>query len=367
MREGNKSIAIAFSGGLDSSVVPVLLHEFYGYSYQDMISVLFDVGQNEEEIEIAERNCKKLGVQFVCIDAKDHFVRDFVTWNVIANSNRNGYPLGTAMTRQMIAYELGAYCIQNGINKVAHGCSEKGNDVRRFCNIFKIYYPMVQLVAPIVDYSMNRKQERELAKKYCLYVEEGLSHDVNLWSHSIGSGEYVKIGDCVPEQKFKWVKKDNVERRTVLCQVDFQNGCMLKINGNSKLDVEISHLNQKLGENGFGYHETVEEMMTGMKSIEIYECPAADIIQIAHRMFEQFVYSQKVLMEKMLLEFEYTELTYHGNWFSQRAEEIRKQMEILQKRVTGSIALEYGKRGIRICSFCSKYSLYNEKKRTLEE
>ncbi|MCI9401906.1 MAG: argininosuccinate synthase [Lachnospiraceae bacterium] len=366
MEERNKCIAIAFSGGLDSSVVPVLLHEFYGYSYRDMISVLFDVGQDEKEIEIAERNCKKLRVQFVRIDAKEHFVRDFVTWNVIANSNRNGYPLGTAMTRQMIAYELGAYCMQNGINKVAHGCSEKGNDVRRFYNIFNIYYPLVQLVAPIVDYSMNRKQERELAKKYCLYVEEGLSHDVNLWSHSIGSGEYVKIGDCIPEQKFKWVKK-NKERRTVLCQVDFQNGRMLKINGNSKLNEEISRLNEKLGENGFGYHETVEEMMTGMKSIEIYECPAADIIQIAHRMFEQFVYSKKVLMEKMLLEFEYTELTYHGNWFSKRAEEIRKQMDILQERVTGSIELEYGKRGIRICSFCSEYSLYNEKERTLEE
>lgn len=298
MGEGNKCVAIAFSGGLDSSVVPVLLHEFYGYSYRDMISVLFDVGQDEKEIEIAERNCKKLGVQFVCIDAKDHFVRDFVTWNVIANSNRNGYPLGTAMTRQMIAYELGAYCTKNGITRVAHGCSKKGNDVRRFYNIFKIYYPMVQLVTPIIDYSMNRKQERELAKKYCLYVEEGLSHDVNLWSHSIGSGEYVKIGDSIPEQKFKWVKKDNVERRTVLCRVDFQNGRMLKINGNSKLNEEINRLNEKLGENGFGYHETIEEMITGMKSIEIYECPAADIIQIAHRMFEQFVYPLKTIMKK---------------------------------------------------------------------
>ncbi len=367
MGEENKCIAIAFSGGLDSSVVLVLLHELYGYSYQDMIAVLFEVGQDEKEIEIAESNCKKLGVQFVCIDAKDLLVRDFVVWNVIANSNRNGYPLGTAMTRQMIAYELGAYCVQNGINKVAHGCSKKGNDVRRFDNIFKINYPMVQLVAPIAEYSMNRKQERELAQKYCLYVEKGLSHDVNLWSHSIGSGEYVKIGDCIPEQKYKWVKQDNVERRAVLCQIDFLNGRMLKINGNSKLSEEISRLNKMLGENGFGYHETVEEMMTGMKSIEVYECPAADIIQIAHRMFEQLVYSQKTLMEKMLLEFEYTELTYHGNWFSRRAEEIRKQMEILQERVTGSIELEYGKRGIRICSFCSGYSLYDEKKRTLEE
>lgn len=367
MGEGKKCIAIAFSGGLDSSVVPVLLHEFYEYSYRDMISVLFEVGQDEKEIEIAERNCKKLGVQFVCINAKEHFVKDYIAWNVIANSNRNGYPLGTAMARQMIAYELGAYCTQNGINKVAHGCSKKGNDVRRFHNIFKINYPMIQLVAPIVDNSMNRKQERELAQKYCLYVEEGLSHDVNLWNHSIGSGEYVKIGDCIPEHKFKWVKKDNVERRTVLCHIDFLNGRILKINGNSKLSEEICRLNEKLGENGFGYHETVEEMITGMKSIEIYECPAADIIQIAHRIFEQFVYSKKVLMEKMLLEFEYTELTYQGNWFSSRAEEIRKQMEILQERVTGSIELEYGKRGIRICSFCSEYSLYNEKKRTLEE
>lgn len=382
-------VAIAYSGGLDSSIVPILLHEKYNFLYNDMIAFYFDVGQPKQELKKAKQNCNLLGVDLECFDVRQIFVNQFIMWGIIGNSNRNGYSLGTAMCRQLIAEQICNFCKERNIPLLAHGCSGKGNDIIRFQNTINVLNPSLKILTPIADLEIDRKQEREIARQKNIIVETGFSHDVNLWNHSIGSGEYTRIGEEIPSEKFLWYKNydqsfglafpfsfyhgqlvreynhDSHFRNSISYNIEFINGKLIKIDGSENLVSKIQKMNSQLGWMGYGFHEVIEEMNSGLKSLEVYESPAADFIILSHKMFEQFVYSYNELEEKRILEKQFSDYIYQGKWFSNDCECIRNLLIKSQSRVTGSITVSFDRTKIVLVGFDSIYSLYDPKKRSL--
>jgi argininosuccinate synthase len=357
-------VALAYSGGLDTSVCVRLLQERWG---AEVITVCVDVGQNTKDLRQAAERAEKMGVvKHVHIDARDEFVEKYVFRSVKSNGNYEGYPLSTALARYPIAAKVVEVAKKEGAEAVAHGCTGKGNDQFRFDITFSLLAPELKIIAPIRELNLDRQKEIEYAEKHGIPVpvkrEKPYSIDENLWGRSIEGGALEDPAKPPPEDIYTLtVAPEKVKKRRRIITIGFEKGIPVSVEGKRMKGVElVQGLNRLAGSYGIGRIELMEDRILGLKARENYEAPAATVILQAHRALEQTVLTKSELFFKQTIDQLWSDLVYSGFWFDPLKEDLDAFIDSTQKRVTGEVMIELNPGFSRVVGRSSPHSLYEE-------
>ncbi len=359
----------AYSGGLDTSVSIKWIKEKYGL---DVVTCTVDVGQQEDLSGIGERAREIGAVNHYQLDAKDEFAKDFVFPSIKTNSLYEGsYPLGTALARPLLAEKLVNVAEKEGAVAVAHGCTGKGNDQVRFDVTVKAMNPDLKIIAPVREWNMNRQDEIKYAQKNHIPIKVSnsiFSIDQNLWGRSIESGPLEDPFVEPPEEAFEWcVSAKNAPDRPEYLEIEFEKGVPIAVDGKKSPPVElIRYVNQKAGLNGFGIVDHVEDRLVGIKSREVYECPAALTLIGAHKDLEKLVLTRHELSFKSKVEEEWSWLVYSGLWMEPSRLALDAFVNTTQERVNGTVRAKFYKGGMLIVGRKSEDSLYQHKLSTYD-
>ncbi len=311
-----KKVAVAFSGGLDSSLSIELLRR--KYKAGEIVPINVDVGQGaEEQAECAEK-AKTLKIEPVCLDAKKEFVDEWLTKAIRANSDYFGYPVSTSMTRQLIAKTVGREAVKLGCDAVLEGSTGKGNDQYRMHNVFSIFAPGLRILVPVRDFDLTRGEEAALCEHWGVPVTEKITggDDKTMWCRSIASGA-VGLDQEIPDDIWMWyVPPEKARDEAESVTIEFVEGLPVSLNDKAMpLDELIAELNVIAGRNGIGYIDMFEDGIMSLKSREIYEAPAAQVILKLHRDCEGSCLTKEERMFKADVDRTWAYMTYHGEWF----------------------------------------------------
>jgi len=362
-------VVLAYSGGLDTSVSIKWIKEKYGL---DVVTCTVDVGQQEDLSGIGERAREIGAVNHYQLDAKDEFAKDFVFPSIKTNSLYEGsYPLGTALARPLLAEKLVNVAEKEGAVAVAHGCTGKGNDQVRFDVTVKAMNPDLKIIAPVREWNMNREDEIKYAQKNHIPIKVSnsiFSIDQNLWGRSIESGPLEDPFVEPPEEAFEWcVPAKNAPDKAEYLEIEFEKGVPVAVDGKKSPPVDlIRYVNQKAGLNGFGIVDHVEDRLVGIKSREVYECPAALTLIGAHKDLEKLVLTRHELSFKSKVEDEWSWLVYSGLWMEPSRLALDSFVNTTQQRVNGTVRAKFYKGGMRIVGRKSENSLYQHKLSTYD-
>ena len=353
---------LAFSGGLDTSVVVKYLQEKYN---MDVVTVTVDVGQNDDYKKISAK-AKKLGVKkHYNIDAKKEFVVDYIFPAIKANAlYQKKYCLATALARPLIAQKVLQIAKKEKVTSLAHGCSGKGNDQVRF-DLTMHAGSNLPIIAPIRDLNLDRTEELKFAKKHGIKIEnvaKKFSVDQNLWGRAIEGGVLENPNNEPPDDAFIWVKTKNLPNKPVYLKIKFEKGIPVAVDGKSMNPIKlIDYINKKAGSCGVGIIDHIEDRVVGIKSREVYETPAASCLIEAHSDLEKMVHTKHETKFKSLVDDEWSWLAYSGLWEDPLKNALDMFIEQTQKRVSGTVRLKLFKGSLRVVGRESKYSLYNHK------
>jgi argininosuccinate synthase len=357
-----RTVALAFSGGLDTSVCVKWLQEKYD---ADVVTVTLDLGQRDDLAGIAEKS-KLLGARnHYTIDAKAEYLKDYVFPAIKANAMYEGkYPLSTALGRPLIGKKLVAVAEKEGADAVAHGCTGKGNDQVRIDVTVRAMNPSLQVIAPVREWNMSRDEEIIYAQKKGIPVKPSksiYSVDQNVWGRSIESGPLENPATEPPDDAFEWtVAPEEAPDEAGYLDIVFQEGVPVKVNGRSMEPLKlVSYVNEFAGAHGVGRLDHMEDRLVGIKSREVYECPAATVIIEAHRDLEKLVLTRHELDFKAQVEREWAWLVYSGLWLEPLRLALDRFILATQHRVTGSVKLKLYKGSARVVGRASDYSIYN--------
>jgi len=355
-------VVLSYSGGLDTTVCIPLLREKYGFD--EIISVTVDVGQPQEDLKIAEERGKKLSDKHYTINAKKEFVYDYLFPLIKANGDYEGYFLGHAIARPLIARKVVEVALKENAEAVAHGCTGKGNDQLRFENIFREYD--LRIIAPMRDLNLTREWEIEYAAEHGIDVpatkEKPWSIDENLWSRSIEGGDLENPLTIPSEDIYEWtVNPAESSDPPEFITIGFDKGIPVTLNDESMDGVSlIKTLNETGGRHGVGRTDIIEDRVLGLKARENYEHPAATILIKAHRDLEQLVLSRKELKFKSLVEQEWAELVYEGLVNEPLFADLNAFIDETQKRVTGTVTVKLYKGNAIVVARDSPFKLYSQ-------
>jgi len=353
---------LAFSGGLDTSVVVKYLQEKHN---MDVVTVTVDVGQNDDYKKISAK-AKKLGVKkHYNIDAKKEFVVDYIFPAIKANAlYQKKYCLATALARPLIAQKVLQIAKKEKVTALAHGCSGKGNDQVRF-DLTMHAGSNLPIIAPIRDLNLDRTEELKFAKKHGIKIEnvaKKFSIDQNLWGRAIEGGVLENPNNEPPNDAFIWVKTKNLPNKPLYLKIKFEKGIPVAVDGKSMKPIKlIEYINKKAGSCGVGIIDHIEDRVIGIKSREVYETPAASCLIEAHSDLEKMVHTKHETKFKSLVDDEWSWLTYSGLWEDPLKNDLDMFIEQTQKRVSGTVKLKLFKGSLRVVGRESKYSLYNHK------
>lgn len=354
-----KRIALAFSGGLDSSLCVVLAREKYHASALYAITV--DVGQGDDEIAQSYEKASKLNITPTLIDARNEFATEWLTKAIQANSDYNGYPVSTSMTRQLIAAKIAQAAVQLGADALMEGSSGKGNDQYRMHNVFTYFAPQCDVLVPVRDFDLTRTEEQELCAHFGVPVTEIIAggDDKTLWCRSIASGG-IGLETVLPDSVWLWyVPPRSAPDAPTRISLTFEAGIPTRLNGHElPLADLIATLNQIAGANGIGKIDMMEDGIMGLKSREIYEAPAATVILKLHRDLEQFTLTKEELQTKKTLEAQWASLVYHGEWFHPLKTALDAFIGATQRVVSGTYLVDLYKGTLEIVSRQSPASLF---------
>ena len=350
---------LAYSGGLDTSVCVKLLQEKYGYK---VITVTVDVGLKKEEIKEAEEKAKRLGAKHYIIDAKEEFC-DCIFKAIKANATYEGYPLSTALARPLIATKIVGIAKKENAQALAHGCTGKGNDQFRFEAVFRSLAPEMKILAPIRELNFTRNESMKYAKKKGIPVEVTMekpySIDSNLWGRSIEGGVLEDPSVAPPEEVFEWTKITKKDPEII--EIAFEKGIPTELNKEKLEKVElITKLNSIVGAHGVGRIDIIEDRILGIKSREVYECPAAIVLLIAHKSLEQLILTRETIKFKEVAEAIWSDLIYKGLWTEPLREALDAFIDKTQENVCGEIRLKLSNKNVSVISKKSPYSLYSK-------
>ena len=358
-------VVLAYSGGLDTSIIIRWLKENYGY---EVIAMTADLGQ-EEELDSLEEKAIRSGVSKVYIeDLREEFVTDYIYPTVKAGAIYEGkYLLGTAMARPLIAKKLVEIAEKEGAVAVAHGATGKGNDQVRFELSIKALSPSLRIIAPWREWSIRSREDAiDYAEAHNIPVpvtkESIYSRDRNLWHISHEGGDLENPWLSAPDEILMLtVPPHKAPDRHTLIELDFEKGIPVKLNGEALDPVSmIKKLNDIGGANGIGIVDIVENRLVGMKSRGVYETPGGTILVIAHRELELLTLDRNTLHYKEILALKYAELVYDGMWFTPLREAMDAFVDVTQQNVTGTVRLKLYKGNIIPAGVKSPYSLYDE-------
>ena len=354
---------LAYSGGLDTSTILVLLRRKYG---AEAITVAVDVGQGSELEGVEERAYKLGSVKHYTIDAKREFVENYVFKAVKANALYEGkYPLGTALARPLIAKKVAEIAVKEGADAVAHGCTGKGNDQVRFDLTLKAYLkPGVKILAPVRELKLTRSDGiRILAENGYEVppVHKKYSVDENLWSRSIEGGVLDDPLAEPPEEVFEWTVSPQKAPSEPLClTIEYDRGVPSRINGEKMDPVKaIEYLNKAVGMHGYGRIDLIESRVVGLKSREVYEAPAALTLIEAHQDLERMVLTPRELRFKRLLDEAWCDLVYQGLWIDPLRLHLEKAIDSMNNEVSGEVRVKVYKGSLMIVGRKSPKSLYS--------
>jgi len=358
-----KKIVLAYSGGLDTSVLVKWLQEQHR---TEVITVTVDVGQQEDLKEIEEK-AKKLGVlKHFSIDAREEFARDYVFPAIKANALYEGkYPISTSLSRPLIVAKMVKVAQTEGATGFAHGCTGRGNDQVRFDVTVGALAPNLTIVAPVREWNMTRDEEIEYAKKNGIAVTTAAkkySIDQSIWGRSIECGILEDASKEPPEDAFEWtVSPEKAPDKPEYVTITFEAGEPVALNGKKLAPLKlIEQLNKIAGKHGVGRIDHIEDRLVGLKSRENYECPAATVIIEAHKDLEKMVLTRHEVLFKPQIDAQWTFMVYAGLWVDPLREDLEAFINKTQENVTGEVRAKLFKGGIQIVGRSSPMSLYDQ-------
>jgi len=358
-----RKIVLAYSGGLDTSVLLKWLQQKYD---AEVITVTLDVGQ-KENLEKIEEKAKNLGaIKHYSIDAKDEFVKDYVFPAIKANALYEGkYPVSTALSRPLIAEKLVEVAKKEGADAIAHGCSGKGNDQVRIEVSAKALAPEIDVIAPVREWGMTRDAEIKFAEEndvpIPVDIDKPYSVDQNLWGRSIECGILEHPDVEPPEEIYEWtISPEKAPDKPDYLNIHFENGVPTALNGEEMEPVGlIESLNMMAGKHGVGRIDHIEDRLVGIKSREVYECPAALVIIEAHKDLEKLVLTRHEVSFKHQVDALWSTLVYTGLWMDPLREDLDAFINATQKRVCGDVKIKLYKGAFHIVGRSSPLSLYD--------
>ena len=357
-----KKVVLAYSGGLDTSVCVPILRERYGYDY--IITVVVDVGQPESDINSAVARAQMISDKHITIDAKEEFVEEYVFPLIKANGSYEGYVMGTAIARPLIAKKIVEVADKEGAQALAHGCTGKGNDQLRFEAVFRS--TSYDVIAPVRELELTREWEIDYAAKKGIPItvstKKPWSVDENLWSRSIEGGLLEEPSYAVPEEIYTWTVsplKAPDEPETV--EIEFDRGVPVGVNGKRFGSLSlVEHLNVIGGKHGVGRTDMIEDRVLGLKARENYEHPAATILLTAHADLEKLVLTRAELQFKKIVDEAFSELAYMGLMDEPLYLDLNAFIDKTQERVTGTVSLRLYKGSAVPIARSSSYALYSK-------
>lgn len=362
-----KKIVLAYSGGLDTSVILHWLKEKYK---AEVIAFTADLGQGGDSLEKIKKKAERTGASKAYVkDLQEEFVLDYVFPTLKADALYQGkYPLATALARPLIAKELVNIAEIEGADAIAHGCTGKGNDQVRFEVTARAMNPQIKILAPVREWEFtSRDEEIEYANVHNIPLEakEGRTYSIdrNLWGISVECGPLEDAWQEPLDDSFQIVTNpEKSPSKPTYLEIEFEQGTPVKLNGEKHSPVKlIQILNEIGGENGVGRIDVIEDRLVGIKSREIYEAPAALILYQAHRELESLTLDKDVLQFKPVVSNRYAELVYNGLWQSPLREALDKFTEETQKWVTGLVRVKLFKGSCQVVGRKSPVSLYDVK------
>ena len=363
-----KKIVLAYSGGLDTSIIIPWLKE--NYPGCEVICVAGNVGQDSEIVGLEER-AKKTGASKLYIeDIQDEFVNDFIFPTLKAGAKYEGYLLGTSFARPPIAKRLVEIAKKEGADAICHGCTGKGNDQVRFELTIKALAPNMKIIAPWRIWDIkSRDQEIDYAEAHNVPIkitrETNYSKDMNLWHLS---HEGLDLEDPANEPQYNKpgflelsVSPEQAPDKPTYVTISFEKGIPVALDG-EKMDgvTLIKKLNKLGGENGIGLFDVVENRLVGMKSRGVYETPGGTILYHAHEVLETICLDKETQHYKAGLAQKYADLVYNGQWFTPLREAMDAFVDKTQETCTGEVKLKLYKGNIINAGVTSPYTLYSE-------
>jgi len=354
-------VVLAYSGGLDTSVAIQWLQD-RGF---DVVALTVDVGQPGDLVGIKEK-AERLGAKAYVLDVRREFAEEFILPALKANAMYEGqYPLSTAVARPLIGKHLVAVARREGAKFVAHGCTGKGNDQVRFDLCTTALAPELQVIAPARVWNMTREQEIAYAKEHGIPVpvENGspYSTDENLWGRSIECGVLEDPRIEPPEEVFEWTSSPMAApEEPAYTTIRFEAGKPVAMDGKREDFASIIvSLNELAGRHGVGRIDHVESRVVGIKSREVYECPAATVLMKAHQALEALVLPRDVLEFARTIASRYATLIYDGLWFTPLREAFDAFIESTQIRVSGDVSVKLYKGSANVVGRASPNSMYD--------
>lgn len=360
-----KKVVLAYSGGLDTSIIIPWLKENYGY---EVIAMAADLGQGEELAPLNEKAIKSGASKLYIEDLQEEFITDFIFPTLKAGAVYEGkYLLGTSFARPLIARRMVEIAKQEGAVAVAHGATGKGNDQVRFELSVKALAPDLEIIAPwrlwdiksredAIDYAVERGIPVPVTK------DRPYSMDRNLWHLSHEGGD---LEDPWNEPKkdlyLLGVSPEDAPDKAAYIELEFEQGVPVSLNGEKLGPVKLLEtLNQVGGEHGIGIVDMVENRLVGMKSRGVYETPGGTILYTAHQALEHLTLDRLTLHYKEQIALKYAELVYDGVWYSPLREALDAFVNVTQQNVSGTVRLKLYKGNCSLAGVKSPYSLYNE-------
>ncbi|EIA7533653.1 argininosuccinate synthase [Listeria monocytogenes] len=358
-----EKIVLAYSGGLDTSVAIQWLVES-GY---EVIACCLDVGEGKKLDFIKEKAITVGASESYTIDAKEEFAEDFALIALQAHAYYEGkYPLISALSRPLIAKKLVEVARQEGASAIAHGCTGKGNDQVRFEVAIHALAPDLKVVSPVRDWKWSREEEINYAKEHDIPVpidlDNPFSIDQNLWGRSNECGVLENPWTTPPEAAYDLtVSLEDAPDTADIVEITFDAGIPISLNGeNMSLANLILTLNEIAGKHGVGRIDHIENRLVGIKSREVYECPAAVTLITAHKELEDLTFVREVAHFKPIIEQKISETIYNGLWFSPLTEALVAFLKSTQKFVNGTIRVKLFKGHAIVEGRKSPNSLYDE-------
>ena len=359
----SERIVLAYSGGLDTSVLVKWLQEKYK---AQVITVTVDVGQQEDLKEIEEK-ARKLGVaNHYSIDAREEFALKYVFPAIKANALYEGkYPISTSLSRPLIVERMVDIAKKEKATGFAHGCTGKGNDQVRFDITIGALAPDMKIIAPVREWAMTRDEEIDYAKAHGIAISTAAkkySIDQSIWGRSIECGLLEDASREPPEDAFEWTSSpENAPNEPEYVTITFEAGAPVALDGET-LDplMLIEGLNKTAGKHGIGRIDHIEDRMVGIKSREIYECPAATVLIEAHKDLEKMVLTRHEVQFKPQIDAQWGFLAYAGLWVDPLREDLDAFIDKTQENVNGEVRVKLFKGGLQVVGRSSPFSLYDK-------
>jgi argininosuccinate synthase len=361
-----KKVVLAYSGGLDTSIIIPWLKETYGGC--EVIAMIGDVGQ-QEDLKAAKKKALATGAASATIeDLREEFLTEYVWPTLRAGAvYEHKYLLGTSMARPVIAKRQAEIALEKGADAVAHGCTGKGNDQVRFELAYKAIAPKVKIISPWREWTINSREDAiAYANAHKIPVEQTkaniYSRDRNIWHLSHEGGVLEDPANEPDEAMWQWIASpEKAPNKPAVVEIGFDGGTPVSVNGKKRPAMALlEELNEIASEHGVGRIDLVENRLVGIKSRGAYETPGGTLLVTAHRELETLCLDRETEHYSEILSLRYAELVYYGTWFTPQREALDAYFTEAQKRVTGTVGLKLYKGNVTVTKRVSPYSLYRK-------